>query len=50
MRKPTLWFPTRSDTNLSAQPHKIARSMEFHIKEVEEMYYICSENKGSGQL
>ena len=29
--KPTLWFPTRSDTNQAAQSQKQARSLKFQI-------------------
>ena len=28
----------------------MARGLKFHIKEVEELYYLCSENKGADQL
>ena len=45
MRKPTLWFPTRSDTNRAVEPQYIARS----LKE-EGLYYPCNENKGADQL
>ena len=50
MRKPTFWFPTRSDTNQAVQPQKMARGLKFGIKEVEGLYYPCSENKGADQL
>ena len=50
MGKPTLWFPNRSDTNHAVQAQKIARGMKFRIKEVERLYYPCSENKGADQL
>ena len=43
-------FPTRSDTNYAVQPHKMARGLKFRIKEVEGLYYLCSENKGADQL
>ena len=43
-------FPTRSDTNQAAQPHKMARGLKFCIHEVEGLYYLCSENKGANQL
>ena len=49
MRKPTLWFPNRSDTNQAVQSQKQARSLKFWIKE-DEVYYPCSENKGADQL
>ena len=29
VEKPTMWFPTRSDTNQAVQSHKQARSLEF---------------------
>ena len=28
----------------------MARGLKFYIKEVEELYYLCSENKGADQL
>ena len=40
---------TRSDTNLAAQPQKLARGLKFQIYEVEGLCYLCSENKGSDQ-
>ena len=43
-------FPTRSDTNQSVQPQKMATSLKFQIKQEEELYYPCSENKGADQL
>ena len=50
MGKPRMWFPNRSDTNRPVQAQKTARSMKFRIKEVEGLYYPCSENKGADQL
>ena len=50
MRKPTMWFLTRSDTNQSVQPMKMARGLKFWIKKVQGLYYPCSENKGADQL
>ena len=51
MRKPTMWFPNRSDTNQAVQSQKQATSSKFQIfKEEEEVYYPCSENKGADQL
>ena len=43
-------FPTRSDTNQAAQFLNKARDLKFRIKEVEELYYPCSENKDTDQL
>ena len=48
--KPTMWFPNRSGTNRPVQAQKQARSLKFRIKEEEEVYYPCSENKGADQL
>ena len=45
MRKPTMWFPTRSDENLAVQ-QQMARGYKFWIKKV-ELYYPCSENNGA---
>ena len=50
MRKPTFWFPTRSDTNQAVQLQKMARGLKFRIRKVEGLYYPCSENKGADQL
>ena len=45
-----MWFLTRSDTNRPVQPQKMARGWKFWIKEVEELYFPGSENKGADQL
>ena len=50
MRKPTFWFPTWSDTNWAVQLQKMARGLKLRIWKVEELYYLCSENKGADQL
>ena len=43
MRKPTIWVPTRSDTNRAVQSQKQARSLKFRIKEEERLYYPCCD-------
>ena len=50
MRKPAFWFPTWSETNQAAQLQKRVRGLKFHIKQVEGLHYLCSENKGADQL
>ena len=50
MGKPVFMFPTRSNTNQAAQPHKIARGLINWIKKVEGLYYPCSEKKDANQL
>ena len=50
MTKPVFGFRTRSDTNRAVQSQKMARGLKFCIYEVEELYYLCSENKGADQL
>ena len=45
-----MWFPNRYDANRPVQAQKMARDWKFWIKEVEELYYPCSENKGADQL
>ena len=50
MRKPTFWYLNRSDTNRAVQSQKMARGLKFRIEEEEGLYYLCSENKGAGQL
>ena len=51
MRK-TLWAPTRSDTNEPIQAQKLAKGWKFQKKKYkeEDLYYVCSENKGADQL
>ena len=44
-----MWFLNRYDTNQAVQA-QMARSWKFWIKEVEELYYPCSENKGADEL
>ena len=50
MRKPTSLVPTRSYINQAVQSQKQARSLKFRMYEEEELYYLCSENKGADQL
>ena len=50
MRKPTFWFPTWSDINQAVQLQKMARGLKFRILKVEELCFLCSENKGADQL
>ena len=50
MRKPTIWVPTRSDTNRAVQSQKQARSLKIWVKIEEELFYPCNENKGADQL
>ena len=48
MRKPTIWVPTRSDTNRAVQSQIMVRGWTFW--KVEKLYYPCSVNKGADQL
>ena len=41
MRKPTIWVPTRSDTNRHVHSQKIVRNLKIWILEEEGLYYIC---------
>ena len=50
MRKPTIWFPNRSNTNQAVQAQQMARCWKFLIQNVQELYNPCSENKGTDQL
>ena len=50
MGKPTVWFPTRSDSNRAVQPQKMARSLKFQMYVEGELYYPSSENKRADQL
>ena len=36
--------------NQAVQPLKTARALKFRMSEVEGLYYLCSENKGTDQL
>ena len=40
--------PTRSGTNRAAQPHNLAKGLKFRISKEEALYYLFSENKGTG--
>ena len=40
-------FLTRSEV---VQPQKMSRDLKFQIEEVEGLYHLCSENKGTDQL
>ena len=50
MRKPSFWFRIWSDINQAVQLQMMARGLKFWIKEVEGLYYPCSENKRGDQL
>ena len=50
MRKPTMWFSTRYDTNRPVQPQKMAQGWKFRIEEEEGLYFASSKNKGADQL
>ena len=50
MRKPTMWFLNRSNTNWAVQPQKQDRGLKFWIEVEVVLYYPCSENKGADQL
>ena len=43
MRKPTMWFQNRSDTNRDIQALKMARGWKFRIWKEEELYYKTKE-------
>ena len=48
-RDPVFGF-FRPDTNRAVQPQKMARGLEFRIKEKEGLYHLSSETKGSDHL
>ena len=50
MRKPSMWFPNRSNTNQAVQAQKMTRGWKFWIQKVEELCYLCRESKGADQL
>ena len=43
-------FLTRSDTKQAIWPQKMATGLNFWIKKVEGLYYLCSKHKGTEQL
>ena len=43
----SLGFRTRSDKNRAVQLQKMDRRMKFRIKEEEELYHLCNENKAA---
>ena len=45
IRKPTMWFLNKSDTNRAVQSQKQARSSKFWIYEKEEVYYPLAKTK-----
>ena len=49
MRKLKMCFFNRSATNRAVKG-QMARSLKFWIYEEEEVYNLCSENKGADQL
>ena len=50
VRKLVFGVSDQSDTNRAVQLQKIATGLKFWIKEVEGLFYPCSENKGADQL
>ena len=46
----TMWFLGRSDINRTVEAQKMARRWKFWVENVEELYYPCSENKGTYQI
>ena len=46
----SLGFQTWTDTKQGGQPQKMADSLKFWFKKVEELYYLCNENKHTDQL
>ena len=50
VRKLIFRVSARSHTNRAVQSLNMGRGLKFRIKEVEGLYYLCSENKGADQL
>ena len=50
MRKPTMLFLNRSDTNRAVQAQKMTKTLKFRISEEEGLYCPYSENKDTDQL
>ena len=52
VRKPTIWVPTRSNTNRLYSHRRWLEARNFGFRKqtkVEELYYTCSENNGADQ-
>ena len=47
--KPVFSVLTRSATDLAVQPQKMTKGLKIRIKEVNRVYYLCRENKGTDQ-
>ena len=45
MKKPTMWFPNRSDTSQVVRSQKQARSLKFWILNVEALFYPIAKTK-----
>ena len=50
LRKPTFWFPNKSNTNQAVELQKMAKGLKFRIRKLERLYYQKSEIKGANQL
>ena len=50
MRKPVFGIFDQARHTLGYTVQKMHRGFKFLIGEVEELYHLCSENKGSDQL
>ena len=50
VRKPVFGVSDQVPHKPGCQPHKMARGLKFRLKEVEGLYYLCSENNGADQL
>ena len=48
--KPVLGVSDQVQHKLAVQPQKMARGLKFLIYKLEEMYFLCSKNKGADQL
>ena len=49
MRKPTIWVPTRSDTNQAVQPQKMAIGLYLSRRGINCTIYVA-KSKGADQL
>ena len=50
MRKPTMWFPNRSETNRAVQAHMARAAGSFGLRKLEELFNPFRENKAADQL
>ena len=49
-RKPVIWVSDKVQDKLDSTAQKMVRGLKFRIFDVEKLYYLRSQNKGTDQL